>query len=134
MRFLYKEKESKILGAILRPLIKIEIFSEKHKDWEIIDNVLIDTGADLTVLPRFIGESIISDITTGEYTEIKGIVPTSLLIAFVHKLKIKAAGREFETKAAIADSNDVPPILGRYGALDLFDLEFKKGKEAVFND
>lgn len=134
MNFPYIEKESRVLGKVLRPLIKIRIFSEKYKDWETIDNVLVDTGADLTVIPRFIGEGIISDITTGEYAEIKGIVPTSLLIAFVHRLKIKAADKEFETKVAIADSNDVPPILGRYEALDLFNLEFKKGKELILSD
>ena len=134
MKFFYKQKESKILGTILRPLIEIEIFSQVRNDWEVIEEVLVDTGADLSVLPRFIGESIISDITTGEYVEIKGIVPTSLLIAFIHKLKIKAAGEEFETKVAIADSNDVPPILGRYVALDLFNLEFMKGKEMNFKD
>lgn len=134
MKFSYIEKESKVLGKILRPLIEIEIFSQVRNDWEIIEEVLVDTGADLTVIPRFIGESIISDITSGEYTEIKGIVPTSLLIAFIHKLKIKTAGKEFETKVAIADSNDVPPILGRYWALDLFNIKFLKGKEMVFND
>lgn len=134
MNFPYIEKESRVLGKVLRPLIKIRIFSEKYNDWETIDNVLVDTGADLTVLPRFIGESIINDITIGEYAEIKGIVPTSLLIAFVHRLKIKVADNEFETKVAIADSNDVPPILGRYRALDLFNLEFKKGKEIILSD
>ena len=80
-------------------------------------------------MPRFIGEIVINDIITGEYTEIKGIVPTSLLIAFVHNLKIKVAGKEIETRVAIADSNDVPPILGRHGALDLFNLEFKREKK-----
>lgn len=134
MKFSYKQKESKILGTILRPLIEIEIFSQVRNDWEVIEEVLVDTGADLSVLPRFIGESIINDVTTGEYVEIKGIVPTSLLIAFVHKLKFKAVGKEFETKVAIADSNDVPPILGRYAALDLFNLEFMKGKEMNFKD
>ena len=134
MKFPFTEKESKILGKILRPLLEIEVFSDIRNSWEIIEEVLVDTGADLTVLPRFIGESIIDDITTGEYVEIKGIVPTSLLIAFIHTLKIKAAGKEFETKVAIADSNDVPPILGRYEALDLFNLEFKKGKEMTFKD
>jgi len=134
MKFPFTEKESKILGKILRPLLEIEVFSDIRNSWEIIEEVLVDTGADLTVLPRFIGESIIDDITTGEYVEIKGIVPTSLLIAFIHTLKIKAAGKEFETKVAIADSNDVPPILGRYEALDLFNLEFKKGKEMIFKD
>src|SRR3989344_3116752 len=134
MEFSYKQKESKILGHILRPLVRLEIFSDNKKDWEIMDDVLVDTGADLTVLPRYIGESLMNDITLGEYVEIKGIVPTSILIAFIHKLKIKAAGKEFETKVAIADSNDVRPILGRYGALDLFNIEFRKGTNIIFNE
>jgi len=134
MKFPYIEKESKILGKILRPLVEIEIFSQVRNEWEIIEEFLVDTGADLTVIPRYIGESVISDITTGEYAEIRGIVPTSLLIAFIHELRIRAGGKEFKTKVAIADSNDVPPILGRYGAIDLFNMEFKKGKEIVFTD
>ena len=38
---------------------------------------------------------------------------------------------EFEFKApfAIADSDDVPPILGRSKGLDLFEAMFYKGKE-----
>ncbi len=60
-------------------------------------------------------------------------MPTSVLIAFVHMFKIKAANKEFEAKVAIADSNDVPPILGRDNALDLFNIEFKKGKEIIFS-
>ena len=134
MKFPYIEKESKILGKILRPLIRIEIFSQERMDWETIDEVLVDTGADLCVIPRFLGEIIIGDITLGEYVEIKGVVPTSVLIAFVHKLKIRVAGKEFDTKVAIADSNDVPPILGRFLALDLFRLEFEKGKEITFSE
>ena len=134
MRFSYKEKESKILGKILRPLVEIEIFSQIRDDWEIVEEVLVDTGADISVLPRFIGEAIINDITTGEYIEIKGIVPTSILIGFIHTLKVKVAGKEFETKVAIADSNDVQPILGRYAALDLFGIEFKKGNEMIFSN
>ncbi len=133
MEFPYKQKESRILGHVLRPLIRLKIFSDNKKDWEIIDDVLVDTGADLTVLPRYIGELVINDITTGEYIEIKGIVPISIIIAFVHKLKLKVAEKEFETKVAIADSNDVQPILGRHNALDLFNIEFKKGKEMAFD-
>lgn len=134
MKFPYIEKESRILGRILRPLIQIEIFSRERKDWEVIDEVLADTGADLTVLPRYLGENLIRDITSGKYVEIKGVVPTSVLVAFIHKLKIKVAGKEFDTKVAIADSNDVPPILGRFDALDLFNIDFKKGKEMIFSD
>lgn len=133
VKYPYIEKESKILGKVLRPLIRIEIFSKTKNDWEVIDNVLADTGADLTLIPRYFGEGLVEDITKGNYVEIKGVVPTSVLIAFVHTFKIKTANKEFEAKVAIADSNDVPPIFGRRNALDLFNIEFQKGKEIIFS-
>ena len=134
MKYQYREKSSKIFGTILRPLINIEVFSETKKDWEIIDNVLADTGADLCILPRFLAEPLVDDITDGQYVEIKGVVPNTVLIAFIHNLKIKLNKKEFTTKVALADSNDVPPILGRYGGLDLFEVTFNRGKEVIIKD
>jgi hypothetical protein len=115
-------------------LLTIEAYSPAEKSWITIHDVLADTGADITVLPRYVGEIIVGEITVGRYAEIKGVEPSSVLIAFIHKLKLNVCGREFETNVAIADSNNVPPILGRFKVLDLFDVEFKKGKEVVFKD
>ena len=63
IEFPYIQQESKIFGKILRPLIPIEIFSALSNDWISIDEVLADTGADVTILPRFIGEMLVEDIT-----------------------------------------------------------------------
>jgi len=41
------------------------------------------------------------------------------------------AGKEFETKVAIADSDETPVVLGRFEALDLFDAEFVNGRELI---
>ena len=131
IKFAYVEKQSKILGKTFRPVIPLEVFSEIKNNWEIIDNVLADTGADISILPRFLAEPLVDDITKGQYVEIKGVVPNTVLIAFIHILKLKLNNIEFETKVALADSNDVPPILGRYKALDLFDVSFN-GKEVRF--
>lgn len=126
--FPYKERENKIIGKILRSLISLEIFSQTANDWEIIDEVVADTGADITMLPRFLAEPLVEDITAGEYVEIKGIAPNAVLVAFLHNLKMKINNKEFITKVAIADTNDVPPLLGRFQALDLFEACFN-GKE-----
>jgi hypothetical protein len=125
----YTPGHSKIFGKILRPLVDIQIYSSIIGRWIMIKEVLADTGADISILPRAIGESIVGDATTGEYIEIKGVVPNSVLTAFIHTLKIKLLEKTFTTKVAIADSNDVPPILGRYLALDLFKAKFDKGQK-----
>lgn len=133
IKYRYRKKHSKIFGTVLRPLVDIEIWSKTNNEWEIIDNVLADTGADLSILPRFLAESLVKDITTGQYIEVRGVVPNTVLIAFVHTVQIRVNEKEFETKVAFADSNDVPPILGRYKGLDLFEVIYNKGKEIIIN-
>ncbi len=129
MRFQYIEKESRLFGRILAPLIYIEAFS-KHEVWCGIDKVLVDTGADITLLPRDIGEILVDDITSGEQTLVKGLGPNELKV-FIHSIKLRVAGKEFETKVAIADSDEAPAVLGRFKALDVFRAEFIEGKELV---
>ena len=129
LKFPYSDEDSNIFGKIKRPRIKMKILSEVTSDWEVLDEVLADTGADLTVLPRFMGRLLVGDITSGEYFEIKGVVPGARLIIYVHELKIKLNDKEFSAPVGIADSDDVPAIFGRACALDLFDANFLKGEK-----
>jgi len=117
------------LGKILRPLIDIEIFSEVERDWIKIKEVLADTGADISIIPRSTGELILQDTTKGKVQEIKGIVPFARLIVYIHSMKFKINNKEFELPVAVADSFDVPPILGRVKGLDLFNVDFRKGQK-----
>lgn len=134
VKYPYSKQPSKIFNTILRPLVTIKIYSLTKKIWVPIYEVLADTGADITVLPRYLGEFIVDDITKGKYIEIKGIVPTAVVIAFVHNLKLKIAGKEFKTKVAIADTNNVRPILGRFNTMDLFSVIFQKGECVIFKN
>jgi predicted aspartyl protease len=129
IEFPYTEEESRTFGVVKRPRMLMRIFSGTKGIWIPIKDTLVDTGADSTVLPRFIGELLVEDITTGKYSEIKGVVPGSVLVAYIHELKIKVGDREFEAPVAIADSNDVPSIFGRINSLDLFDANFLKGEK-----
>lgn len=129
LKFPYKEKESGIFGKTKRPLIDLYIFSEIKKDWLFVSDVLADTGADISILPRTIGESVIKDAKKGKYLEIRGITPGAYTEVFIHNLLCKIGKFEFKTQFAIADSDDVPPILGRFKGLDLFEADFYRGKE-----
>ncbi len=129
MKFKYKAKESRIVGRILKPIIDIEILSDGGF-WYGIDEILVDTGADITLIPRYVGEEIVNEIKSGEKATIKGITPFELDV-YIHKLKLRVADKEFETKVAIAESNEVPVVLGRFESLDLFKAEFINGKELI---
>ena len=127
--FPYKEKESGIFGKTKRPLIDLHIFSEIKKGWIFLAEVLADTGADISILPRTIGESLVNDIKKGKYLEIRGITPGAYTEVFIHHLTCKIGKVIFKAPFAIADSDDVPPIFGRAKGLNLFEATFFKGRE-----
>ena len=133
IEFPYTDEESDIFEKVKRPRIKIKVFSDITKNWEVLDEVLADTGADFCVFPRFIGSLLTEDITKGKYVEIKGVVPGVKLIAYIHNLKIRVADKEFVAPVAIADSDDVPMIFGRVEGLDLFDADFFEGKRLTLS-
>lgn len=128
LNFPYKDEKSDVFGDIKRPRIEVEVFSTKKDRWIWLDEVLVDTGADFSVLPRFIGSVLVEDITKGKYVEIKGVVPGVKLIAYIRDFKIKIGNNKFVAPVAIADSDDVPAIFGRVGGLDLFNATFSKGR------
>lgn len=122
--FKYQEEKSSLFGIIKRPLVEIEIYSNKSKNWISFKRVLADTGADICLLPRFMGNLVVKDITAGIYKRIRGVVPNTFLNGFIHNLKIKIIEKEFTAPVFIADSEDVTPIIGRAKALDLFKACF----------
>ncbi len=129
IEFPYKQEKSDIFGIVRRPRLTVDVFSELKREWITIDEILADTGADLTVLPRFIGEMLVEDITAGRYIEIRGVTPGAVLIAFVHNLPARIKNKEFKLPLALADSNAVPSILGRMDGLDKFEVSFLKGRK-----
>ena len=133
-KYPYQEAGSDIFGKVNRPLIAIKIYSTTKNIWIPVYDVLVDTGADMSIIPRYLGNLIVEDITTGKEIKIKGFVPYSELIAYIHKIKIKLVDKEIELSVAIADSDKTIPILGRVEGIDLFDVEFQKGKFIIFND
>lgn len=126
--FKYKKQESGLFGKVPRPVIELEAYSEIIDDWIVLENVLADTGADISMLPRSIGEALVLDITRAKKARIKGVVPEATVNVYIHTLKFKLNSKQFVLPVAIADSGNVPPIFGRVKGLDLFNAIFKKGR------
>jgi len=129
--FKYKETEGIFLTKVNRPLIDIDAYSKSRGRWFQLPEILADSGADISILPRYMGEILVEDFTTGKKGDIRGIVPHSKLIIFVHKLQFRIDGKEFNLPVGIADCDDVPPILGRVDGLDIFRCVFDKGKKTI---
>ena len=126
--FDYKECDSGIFGKVKRPLISLDVKSFTG-EWIHLRDVLADSGADISILPRDIGELLVKDVTKGKTIELRGIVPYAKLIVFIHNICFRLNGKEFIAPTAVAESNDVLPILGRTKGLDLFEAIFDKGRK-----
>ena len=134
LSFPYVEGASDIFGTVLRPLVSLEAYSELLERWVLLENILADTGADISVLPRPLGELLLDDITTGHYFPLSGVNPVAIVPAFVHIIRVRLGDAEFEMPVAIADSPLVPPLLGRRDALDRFVVRFVVGEETVIEE
>ncbi len=131
MKIPYSQQKSSIFGIIPRPLVAIKVYSKTKNTWIPVYDALADTGADITLLPRYLGEMIVGDITTGKYIEIKGIATSAVVIGFIHKVRLEVFRKEVDANIVIADTDDVRPVLGRLDGLDLFSVTFDKGKHII---
>ena len=130
--FDYEECDSGIFKKVKRPLISLDVKSY-NGEWIHLRDVLADTGADISILPRDIGELLVGDITNGKTIELRGVVPYAKLIVFIHDICFRLNDKEFIAPTAISESNDVLPILGRTNGLDLFEVIFDKGQRTSFS-
>ncbi len=130
--FPYVEQEHPIFGKVKRPLVEIALYSERFAKWLLVDKVLADTGADISVTPLPFGQILFFDVESGQPIQLGGAFASNLISnAFVHQVKAKMGSHEFEMPIAVSTSSKIPLILGRQGALDQFKVSFVHDIELI---
>jgi hypothetical protein len=62
----YAERQHSFFGSITRPVVSLNFYSERFGQWFVLKNVLVDTGADITVIPFPLGEALVTDVQHGQ--------------------------------------------------------------------
>ena len=131
VEFDFKEEKSRIFGTIFRPVAAITFVNNTK---EVLESVYVDSGADITLISRSVGEALDFKIEdTDKITEIKGIGERGVPI-IIKKVEMKIGERLLATRIAWALIEDVPLLLGRTDIFNLFDICFKKNKKTLFID
>ncbi len=130
IKFRYQLEDSNIFESIKRPRVRMHIYSRVFKEWLSIEDVLVDTGADLSILPVTLGTVLVGDIKNKRRFKITGLVSHTYM--YLHNLSTRLNGKVIKALFAIADTDDLPPTMGRKGALDKFDVTFQKGRTITF--
>lgn len=125
LKFPFEEEKSSIFGKVYRPVAPVYFWSEKIKNWVEILTV-VDTGADYTLLPRHMADSLGVDLKNDcQKLETAGVGGTQR-VYLLRSWKIKLGKWEKRAPVGFLDSDNVPPLLGRQDLLEDFRVVFEK--------
>ena len=134
VRFQYEDIGKDRFGHIRRPIAKVTFKSptmgNKVDIW-----MIVDTGADYTILPRHFAEKLRVSLEKDCFKEATLGVGGEQTVYFM-KDKVDASIGPLQRSIPLAflDGNEVPALLGRLGFLETFDTEFLKTYTVVFKD
>ncbi len=129
--FDYEDKGLCRWGRIYRPIAKV-IFRHVNGQTASVAMV-VDTGADYTILPKNIAERLKINFSKDcEKSVTTGVGGDRKIYFLKTKLETDVGGIKNDVPVAFFDSDEVPPLLGRLGFLELFETSFVKNKKVVF--
>ncbi len=111
--FPYREEQSKFFGLIYRPVARVKLNSAG--EW-IPEWMYVDSGADITLIPRSVGELHGFEVNKSKIVDITGVGGGTVPV-IVKKVIISVGEEIFDARVAWALIEDVPPLLGR---MDVF--------------
>jgi len=124
--FPYEARASSLFGTVKRPMAKLKFWSKKLGRYlEYV--LLVDTGADYTLLPKHIALELGVDLKKDCKSFLTSGVGGKEKVYFSKQnLKIKIGNLEKKIPVGFLDREDIPPLLGREGCLNDFDVRFAR--------
>jgi hypothetical protein len=103
----------------------------KASDWYLF-KAYVDSGSDISLFTKSDAELLGLSLYKGEYRPIVGIGKL-LIPSYLHNVKMKIEETTLNVKAAFADSDEVPRLLGRTDVFKHFKISFDEEKlEIIF--
>lgn len=124
--FPFKAEVSPIFGEIRRPVAEVFFRDKTHNLWQPVA-MLVDTGADYTLLPQFLAVAFGVDLTEdcrGVTTQ--GVGGTSKVYLLKNKIEAKIGNLKRQIPLGFLDNDYIPPLLGRQEFLETFKVVFEK--------
>jgi len=134
VKFSFEDNGKSLFGQIMRPIAKVNLTSPTT-DNSVDVWMIVDTGADYTILPRHFYEKLRISLEKDCFKETTyGIGGEGTVCFFKNTIKAKIGDKERDIPIAFLDSNEVPALMGRLGFLETFDTDFLKNFTVVFKN
>jgi hypothetical protein len=129
----YKYEGNSVFGDIYRPLVPVNIWSEKFMVW-ILVWMIVDTGADYTLFPldfsKKLGINLKNDCTISQASGIGGNARVYLP---KRPIAMKLWEWERNIPIGILAKSNFPPLLGRIKGIETFRMTFNKKQLEIDN-
>jgi Retroviral aspartyl protease. len=127
IEFQFEKIYSKRLGEVLKPIIPVTIIGAKRS---VNVFMLLDSGADLSLIPYSVGEAIGLELDIENRSEVQGIGEGS--VAYIlSQVRIKIGDVETPVRIGWALIEEVPLILGRLDIFQKFSVEFREFENKI---
>ena len=127
IEFPFEKRYSERLGQILKPIIPVSIIGPKRS---VNLFMLVDSGADISLLPYSVGETIGLELDIANRSEIHGIGEGSVPYILSHSGLI-IGDIEISIRIGWALIEEVPFILGRLDLFQNFSIEFREFENRI---
>lgn len=118
-------KGKSYLGVIYRPYITVFITSKNIDEWVPIE-MIVDSGADYTLLPKKYAQLLSIDLTKDCFPqETSGIGGKEKVYLCKRLVQIKIGNWKETIPVGILARNDIPGLLGRLDCLEKLELVMK---------
>src|SRR3989338_502234 len=124
IEFKFREGHSRIFGKILRPFADVILQNEGK---ELLYHMIVDSGADLTLIPKSVGDYLGFKIDNDSIKEVKGVGEQNVQIV-LKKINLQIGNKKIEADIALCLIEEVPLVLGRKDVFDNFEITFKDNK------
>lgn len=133
LTFQFEKSLSPILGTIHRPVARVFFYSQQKRKWYEIW-MLVDSGADYTLLPRYfsyrLGVDLKKDCQVFKTAGIGG----EEKVYFLKKIQVKLGEWTRQIPIGFLDRDNVPPLLGRHLFLETFEVHFSSKHFITFEE
>jgi len=132
LKFPFRTERFSILGTVHRPVAQVFFWSKRNKKWTEVW-MIVDTGADYTLLPRYLAD----DLRVNLETECKIFntygVGGGERVYFLPKMKVKLGEWERRIPVGFLERNEIPPLMGRQLFLETFETLFSSNHIVSFS-
>lgn len=132
LKFIFRKEKSSILGLIHRPIAQVFFWSDKERVWSEIW-MIVDTGADYTLLPRFMANKLSIDLEKDCKIFSTYGVGGNERVYFLPKIKVKLGRWERIIPIGFLERNEIPPLMGRHLFLETFETLFSSNHVTSFS-